>query len=105
MQSTGWLSKVAAPITPIPYPTLPPTPPPPPETLEDFPNGPGTILSKMLSKIADNYDSEVDATVSGLTALLEPILIISMGLVVGFIVVALFQPMISMMTQLTEQQG
>lgn len=50
-QSTGWLSRVAAPIAPIPYPTLPPAPPPPPETLEDFPNGPGTILSKMLAKI------------------------------------------------------
>lgn len=50
-QNTSWLSRVAAPITPIPYPTLPPAPPPPPETLEDFPNGPGTILSKMLAKI------------------------------------------------------
>ena len=50
-QNTSWLSRVAAPITPIPYPILPPAPPPPPETLEDFPNGPGTILSKMLAKI------------------------------------------------------
>jgi len=59
-------------------------------------------LPKMLSKIADNYDSEVDATVSGLTALLEPVMIIGMGLVVGFIVVALFLPMVSMMKQLSE---
>lgn len=51
MQKTGWLSRVTAPITPIPYPLLPPTPQPPPPTLEDFPNGPGTILSKMLAKI------------------------------------------------------
>ena len=51
MQNTGWLGRVAAPITPIPYPTLPPAPPPPPQTLEDFPNGPGTVLSKMLAKI------------------------------------------------------
>jgi hypothetical protein len=51
MQKTGWLGRVAAAITPIPYPTLPPAPPPPPQTLEDFPNGPGTILSKMLAKI------------------------------------------------------
>ena len=50
-QNTGWLASVAAPITPVPYPMLPPVPPPPPQTLEDFPNGPGTILSKMLSKI------------------------------------------------------
>jgi type IV pilus assembly protein PilC len=62
-------------------------------------------LPKMLSKIADNYDSEVDATVSGLTALLEPIMIVGMGLVVGFIVVSLFLPMVSMMKQLTEQAG
>lgn len=51
MQGTGWLRGVLAPISPIPYPTLPPPPPPPPQTLEDFPNGPGTILSKMLEKI------------------------------------------------------
>lgn len=37
--------------TPLTYPSLPAAPPPPPQTLEDFPNGPGTILSKMLSKI------------------------------------------------------
>ncbi len=60
-------------------------------------------LPKMLTKIADNYDSEVDATVTGLTALLEPIMIIGMGLVVGFIVVSLFLPMVSMMKQLSEQ--
>lgn len=59
-------------------------------------------LPKMLTKIADNYDSEIDATVSGLTALLEPVMIIVMGLVVGFIVVALFLPMVSMMKQLSE---
>lgn len=50
-QNTGWLASVAAPITPVPYPMLPPAPQPPPQTLEDFPNGPGTILSKMLAKI------------------------------------------------------
>jgi type IV pilus assembly protein PilC len=59
-------------------------------------------LPKMLSKIADNYDSEVDATVNGLTSLLEPLMIIVMGSVVGFIVIALFMPMISMMKQLSE---
>ena len=50
-QKHGWLQRVLAPITSVPYPALPPTPSPPPQTLEDFPNGPGTILSKMLSKI------------------------------------------------------
>jgi type IV pilus assembly protein PilC len=59
-------------------------------------------LPRMLGKIADNYDSEIDATVSGLTALLEPIMIVFMGGIVGFIVIALFQPMISMMSALSE---
>jgi type IV pilus assembly protein PilC len=62
-------------------------------------------LPKMLAKIADNYDSEVDATVAGLTALLEPILIVGMGLVVGFIVVSLFMPMIDMMQKLGAEGG
>ncbi len=62
-------------------------------------------LPKMLTKIADNYDSEVDATVSGLTALLEPLMIIVMGSAVGFIVISLFLPMVSMMKQLSEQTG
>ena len=51
MQKTGWLRCVVAPISPVPYPSLPPVPSPPPQTLEDFPNGPGTVLSKMLAKI------------------------------------------------------
>ncbi|HOX04754.1 MAG TPA: type II secretion system F family protein [Planctomycetota bacterium] len=62
-------------------------------------------LPKMLSKIADNYDSEVDATVAGLTALLEPIMIIGLGGIVGFIVVALFMPMIDMMQKLGAEKG
>ncbi len=59
-------------------------------------------LPRMLSKIADNYDSEVDATVSGLTALLEPVMIVFMGGIVGFIVIALFLPMVEMMQRLSE---
>ncbi len=62
-------------------------------------------LPKMLSKIADNYDSEVDATVAGLTALLEPIMIIGLGGIVGFIVVALFMPMIDMMQKLGQDSS
>jgi len=62
-------------------------------------------LPKMLSKIADNYDSEVDATVAGLTALLEPIMIIGLGGIVGFIVVALFMPMIDMMQKLGQDSA
>jgi type IV pilus assembly protein PilC len=52
-------------------------------------------LDQMLSKIADFYESEVDATLAGLTAALEPILIIVLGGVVGFIVIAMFLPLIT----------
>lgn len=54
MQKTDWLRRVTVPITAVQTPPPPPTPPDPPQTLEDFPNGPGTILSKMLSKIGIN---------------------------------------------------
>ena len=50
-------------------------------------------LDSMLIKIADNYDSEVDALVGGMMSLLEPFLIVGMGLTVGFIVIALFLPL------------
>ena len=51
LERKPWLFKVVAPIFPVPAPQVSPPPSPPPATLEDFPNGPGTILSKMLSKI------------------------------------------------------
>ncbi|MCZ7649098.1 MAG: type II secretion system F family protein [Planctomycetota bacterium] len=54
-------------------------------------------LDKMLIKVADNYDNEVDTLVGSLMSLLEPILIIGMGGTVGFIVIALFMPMIKLM--------
>lgn len=57
-------------------------------------------LDKMLLKIADVYDEEVDVTVTGLMSLLEPFLIIGMGLVVGFIVVAMFLPLFQLVTAL-----
>jgi type IV pilus assembly protein PilC len=60
-------------------------------------------LDKMLIKIADNYDEEVDAAVAAMMALLEPALIIFMGLAVGFIVIALFLPLISIIEQLNAQ--
>ncbi len=46
----------------------------------------------MLEKISDFYDSEIDATLSGLTALIEPLLIAGLGVVIGAIVVAMFMP-------------
>ena len=51
MQKQSWLKRVSAPFSPVPLPTLPPVPQPPPQTLEDFPDGPGTVLSKMLAKV------------------------------------------------------
>lgn len=53
-------------------------------------------LEQMLTKISDFYDSEVKATVDSLTSLIEPILILMMGLVVGSIVVALFMPILQL---------
>ena len=53
-------------------------------------------LDAMLSKIADFYDEEVDAAVSALTALLEPALMVFLGTVIGFIVIAMYLPIFKM---------
>ncbi len=53
-------------------------------------------LDKMLMKIADNYDEEVDVAVSSLISILEPVMVVVLGLIVGFIVVALFMPLVSL---------
>jgi type IV pilus assembly protein PilC len=58
-------------------------------------------LDKMLVKVADNYDEEVESLVAGLVSLLEPIMVIFLGLMVGFIVIALFLPMVSLINNLT----
>ncbi|MBI3312091.1 MAG: type II secretion system F family protein, partial [Candidatus Omnitrophica bacterium] len=47
-------------------------------------------LEKMLSKLADFYDNEVDAVITGLTSLIEPLIIAVLGVVIGGIVIALF---------------
>jgi type IV pilus assembly protein PilC len=57
-------------------------------------------LDKMLIKIADNYDSEVDTVIGALMSLLEPVLIVFMGVTVGFIVISLFLPLIDIMQTL-----
>ena len=53
-------------------------------------------LDEMLSKIADFYDEEVDAAVSGLLSLLEPIMIVFLGVAVGGMVVAMYLPIFDM---------
>lgn len=57
-------------------------------------------LDKMLLKIADQYDDDVDTAVAGMTSLIEPIMIIFLGGAVGFIVIALFMPLISLMNSM-----
>jgi len=50
------------------------------------------MLEKSLFKIADSYDIEIDRTIKTITSLLEPGLILFMGMVVGFIVIAMLLP-------------
>jgi len=58
-------------------------------------------LDKMLIKVADNYDEEVDVAVASFTSLLEPLLIVLMGGAVFAIVLALFLPLLKIIDQLT----
>jgi len=57
-------------------------------------------LDTMLVKIADTYDEEVDEAVDAMMALLEPALLVFMGFAVGFIVIALFMPLITIIEEL-----
>ncbi len=58
-------------------------------------------LDKMLLKVADNYDEEVDATVTALVSVIEPIMVLLLGIVVGFIVLGIFLPLPAMITGAT----
>ena len=53
-------------------------------------------LDTMLNKIADFYDEEVDTAVSALTSLLEPALMVFLGITIGFVVVAMYLPIFKM---------
>lgn len=57
-------------------------------------------LDKMMIKIADNFEEDVDVLVSSLMSLLEPFIILLLGSIVGLIVMAVFLPMISIITSL-----
>ncbi len=59
-------------------------------------------LEKMLTKVADFYEDQVNASVSGLTSMIEPLVIAFLGLVIGGIVVALFLPIFKI-TQLVSR--
>jgi type IV pilus assembly protein PilC len=62
-------------------------------------------LPDMLMKIADVYDDEVDTAVASLTAMLEPIMIVGLALIVGTIVLALFLPLVSIITAMNENMN
>jgi type IV pilus assembly protein PilC len=61
-------------------------------------------LDFMLQKIADFYESEVEATLASLTAAIEPIMIVGLGFVVGFIVISMFMPLAKVISQLSSGQ-
>ena len=59
-------------------------------------------LDTMLYKIADVYDEEVDVLVEGLISLLEPIMIVVLGGIIGTIVIALFMPLLKLLDGLSK---
>lgn len=61
-------------------------------------------LDKMLLKVADNYDEEVETLVGSLISLLEPVLVIFLGLTVGSIVISLFLPLVKLISSVSGGQ-
>ena len=57
-------------------------------------------LDQMLSKIADFYEDEVDTAVGGLMKLIEPIMIVILGVIIGTIVIAMYLPMFAMFSKI-----
>ncbi len=62
-------------------------------------------LDHMLNKIADFYENEVEMTIASLTAAIEPVMIVLLGFIVGFIVIAMFLPMIEVISNLSQNQS
>ena len=62
-------------------------------------------LDVMLYKVADTYDDEVETLTEGLMSMLEPLLIMGLGIMVGFIVISLFLPLIKLITSLSSAGG
>ena len=58
-------------------------------------------LDSMLNKIADNYEEEVEVLVDSLVSLLEPIMVVVLGGIIGFIVIAMFLPLIQLISKLS----
>lgn len=62
-------------------------------------------LDFMLQKIADFYEAEVEAALASLTAAIEPIMIVSLGFIVGFIVISCFLPLVDVISKLSSGGG
>ena len=60
-------------------------------------------LDTMLHKVADFYEGEVDAAIQSLTSIIEPLLIVFLGVVVGIIILSVFMPMTALITGLMNQ--
>lgn len=58
-------------------------------------------MADMLNRVADNYDEDVDNAVAGITSIIEPVMIVFLAVVVGFIVIALFLPIVEIIKQLS----
>ncbi len=58
-------------------------------------------LDNMLYKVADVYEEEVGVLIEGLVNLLEPLMVVVLGLIVGFIVIALFMPLVKLLNELS----
>jgi type IV pilus assembly protein PilC len=57
-------------------------------------------LDSMLSKVADFYEDEVNASVKSLTSILEPIMMIGVGAIVGIVVISMYLPIFNLMNVL-----
>jgi len=62
-------------------------------------------LDKMLVKVADNFDDEVDTLVASMMSLMEPLIIVVLGGAVAFIVISLFLPLVTLMSQMSARAG
>ena len=58
-------------------------------------------VSDLLIKVAEAYDEEVDVSISTITGMIEPIIIVSLAVGVGFIVIAMFIPLVKIIDQMS----
>jgi type IV pilus assembly protein PilC len=62
-------------------------------------------LDFMLQKIADFYEGEVEATLASLTAALEPVLIVCLGVIVFFIIISVLLPLVNIVNELSQGEA